>query len=95
MGAMAESGRGRTAQATLLRCWGGGGDHSQSVAPTRAKLIRKGMVWSPSHGDTAFTVPLFDAFMWRIMPGSDGSRSGLSRARDVGLSLHTFFSLVG
>jgi hypothetical protein len=28
-------------------------------------------VWSPSHGDTAFTVPLFDQFMLRIMPGSD------------------------
>jgi hypothetical protein len=47
------------------------GHDSQSVAPTRAKLIRKGMVWSPSHGDTAFTVPLFDAFMRRIMPGSE------------------------
>lgn len=40
----------------------------QSVAPTRASLIRKGMVYSPSHGDTAFTVPLFDAFMRRIIP---------------------------
>jgi hypothetical protein len=27
------------------------------------------MVWSPSHGDTAFTVPLFDEFMLRAMPG--------------------------
>jgi hypothetical protein len=43
----------------------------QSVAPTRSKLISKGMVWSPSHGDTAFTVPLFDEFMCRIMPGDD------------------------
>ncbi|MBW2274699.1 MAG: ATP-binding protein [Deltaproteobacteria bacterium] len=43
----------------------------QSVAPTRSKLISKGMVWSPSHGDTAFTVPLFDEFMRRIMPGDD------------------------
>lgn len=40
-----------------------------TLAPTRAKLIEKGMVWSPSHGDTAFTVPLFDEFMRRIMPG--------------------------
>lgn len=39
-----------------------------SVAPTRAKLIRKGMIYSPSHGDTAFTVPLFDAFMRRAIP---------------------------
>lgn len=39
-----------------------------TVAPTRAKLIDKGMVYSPAHGDTAFTVPLFDAYMRRIMP---------------------------
>ena len=45
-----------------------------SLAPTRSKLISKGMVWSPSHGDTAFTVPLFDGFMHRIMPG-DGWKS--------------------
>lgn len=42
-----------------------------SLAPTRAQLISKGMVWSPSHGDTAFTVPLFDAYMRRIIPGDD------------------------
>lgn len=42
-----------------------------ALAMTRNKLIAKGMVWSPSHGDTAFTVPLFDEFMKRIMPGDD------------------------
>ena len=42
-----------------------------SMAPTRSQLIYKGMVWSPSHGDTAFTVPMFDEFMRRIMPGDD------------------------
>jgi AAA ATPase domain len=42
-----------------------------SLGPTRSGLIAKGMIWSPSHGDTAFTVPLFDEFMKRIMPGSD------------------------
>lgn len=41
-----------------------------SLAPTRNKLILKGMIWSPHHGDTAFTVPLFDGFMKRIMPGA-------------------------
>lgn len=40
-----------------------------SLGPTRSQLIVKGMIWSPSHGDTAFTVPLFDEFMKRIMPG--------------------------
>ncbi|HET6914013.1 MAG TPA: ATP-binding protein [Rhodanobacteraceae bacterium] len=42
-----------------------------SLGPTRNQLIAKGMVWSPSHGDTAFTVPLFDEFMKRIMPDAD------------------------
>lgn len=42
-----------------------------SLGPTRNQLIAKGMIWSPSHGDTAFTVPLFDEFMHRIMPGDD------------------------
>ncbi len=40
-----------------------------SLGPMRNQIIAKGMIWSPSHGDTAFTVPLFDAFMHRIMPG--------------------------
>lgn len=42
-----------------------------TLAPLRQSLILKGMIWSPSHGDTAFTVPLFDEFMKRIMPGDD------------------------
>jgi len=42
-----------------------------SLGPTRGKLIAKGMIWSPSHGDTEFTVPLFDGFMRRIMPGDE------------------------
>ena len=42
-----------------------------SLGPTRNQLIAKGMIWSPHHGDTAFTVPLFDEFMRRIMPGED------------------------
>ena len=40
----------------------------QNVAPTRSNLIRKGMIHSPAHGDTAFTVPLFDQFLKRVMP---------------------------
>ena len=39
-----------------------------SVAPTRNSLIAKGMIYSPAHGDTAFTVPLFDDFLKRVMP---------------------------
>jgi hypothetical protein len=40
----------------------------QSAGPLRSGLIRKGMIWSPAHGQTAFTVPMFDAFMVRAMP---------------------------
>jgi hypothetical protein len=39
-----------------------------SAAPVRNNLIAKGMLFSPAHGDTAFTVPLFDGFMKRTMP---------------------------
>jgi hypothetical protein len=39
-----------------------------SLGPARANLIRKGMIYSPAHGDMAFTVPLFDEFMRRVMP---------------------------
>jgi hypothetical protein len=42
-----------------------------ALGPTRNQLIAKGMIWSPSHGDTAFTVPLFDEFMKRIVPGDE------------------------
>jgi len=41
------------------------------LAPVRSKLIEKGMIYSPNHGETAFTVPLFDEFMRRIMTGND------------------------
>jgi AAA ATPase domain len=40
-----------------------------TLGPVRQSLILKGMLWSPNYGDTAFTVPLFDEFMKRIMPG--------------------------
>jgi len=39
-----------------------------SLGPVRAKLIKKGMVYSPAHGDMGFTVPLFNEFMIRAIP---------------------------
>lgn len=39
-----------------------------SMGPVRAQLIRKGMIYSPAHGELAFTVPLFDEFMLRQLP---------------------------
>lgn len=41
---------------------------SSSLSPLRRSLIKKGMIYSPSHGDLAFTVPLFDQFMKRAIP---------------------------
>lgn len=43
-----------------------------TLGPVRASLIKKGMVYSPSHGDMAFTVPLFDEFMRRAIPQFEG-----------------------
>lgn len=40
---------------------------SRSLGPCRSSLIKKGMAYSPSHGDIAFTVPLFEDFIKRVM----------------------------
>jgi hypothetical protein len=50
-----------------------------SVAPLRSGLIKKGMIFSPAHGDTAFTVPLFDEFMKRILPEPPKARGKKGR----------------
>lgn len=42
-----------------------------ALGPVRNQLIAKGMIYSPNHGDTAFTVPLFDQYMRRIMSRDD------------------------
>lgn len=39
-----------------------------TLGPVRASLIKKGMIYSPAHGDMDFTVPLFDQFMLRTVP---------------------------
>ena len=62
--AMAELGKGpyNTGDiATVL------GVSINTIAPPRASLIQKGMVYSPAYGKLDFTVPLFDAFMLRMM----------------------------
>lgn len=66
--AMAELGAGPHRSGDIAACFKA---RVSSLAPTRSSLIVKGMVWSPNHGDTAFTVPMFDEFMKRIMPGND------------------------
>jgi AAA ATPase domain len=66
--AMAELGPGPHRSGSIAECLR---REVTSLGPTRNQLIAKGMIWSPNHGDTAFTVPLFDEFMRRIMPGED------------------------
>ena len=63
--AMAELGPGPHRSGDIAACM-----HRKvtSVAPTRSSLIKKGMVYAPNHGDTAFTVPLFDEYMKRAIP---------------------------
>lgn len=63
--AMAELGPGPHRSGDIAACLG---RRVESVAPTRSSLIRKGMIYAPNHGDTAFTVPLFDEYMRRAMP---------------------------
>lgn len=65
MRAMAELGAGPHRSGDIAEVLG---RKVTTVAPTRNTLIAKGMIYSPSYGDTAFTVPLFDGFMKRIMP---------------------------
>jgi hypothetical protein len=48
------------------------GKRVTAIAPVRNSLITKGMIYSRSYGDTAFTVPLFDGFMRRVMPDALG-----------------------
>jgi len=41
---------------------------SQQCGPTRARLIEKGLLYTPSFGLAAFTVPQFDRFLRRTVP---------------------------
>jgi hypothetical protein len=41
---------------------------SEQLGPTRASLIDKGLLYTPSHGLAAFTVPQFDRHMKRNHP---------------------------
>jgi len=47
----------------------------QSLGPRRAQIISKGMIYSPSHGDIAFTVPLFNEYLIRNYVNTQGKRS--------------------
>ena len=66
--AMAELGPGPHRSGEVARALG---RKVTAFGPTRAQLIAKGMIWSAARGDTAFTVPSFDRFMHRVMPGDE------------------------
>ena len=66
--AMAELGPDPASAADVARLLG---RSSQQAGPTRATLIDKGLLYSPSHGLAAFTVPHFDQFMHRAVPHLD------------------------
>lgn len=44
------------------------GKKANALGPIRSNLIAKGLVWSPTHGDTSFTVPLFHDYLLRTLP---------------------------
>ena len=69
--ALAELGNGPQRSSDIAEIFG---VKVQSVAPLRAGLLKKGMIYSPSHGDTEFTVPLFGEFMLRVMPTAQFKR---------------------
>jgi len=41
------------------------GEKSQTIGPCRSRIIRKGMIYSPSYGHIDFTVPMFDDYLKR------------------------------
>lgn len=70
--AMAELGSGPYRTGAIARELG---RRVTDLGPLRSNLIAKGMAYSPSYAEMAFTVPLFDEFMKRVMPGNDWRES--------------------
>jgi len=66
--AMAELGEGPHRSGDIAEMLG---IQVRTAGPLRGGLIKKGMIFSPAHGDTAFTVPLFDEFLIRTIPQFD------------------------
>ncbi|MGH6949345.1 MAG: hypothetical protein ACREH4_00580, partial [Vitreimonas sp.] len=63
--AMAELGPGPHASGDVAAALG---RKVESVGPTRAKIIAKGVAYAPAYGDIAFTVPMFDEYLRREIP---------------------------
>jgi len=75
--AMAQLGSGPYRTADIARNLGA---KMTTLGPVRASLIKKGMIYSPAHGDMAFTVPLFDEFMRRTIPFFESKAKRSSRS---------------
>jgi hypothetical protein len=71
--AMAHLGSGPYRSGDIADCLGA---KINTLGPVRASLIKKGMIYSPAHGDMAFTVPLFDQFMRRVIPQFEPKATG-------------------
>ncbi|MFN2489797.1 MAG: ATP-binding protein [Actinomycetota bacterium] len=64
--AMADLGAGPYRTGAIATKLGAAGP--ERVAPLRARLIAKGVIFSPEHGLNEFTVPQFDDYMRRVFP---------------------------
>ncbi|MET0266332.1 MAG: ATP-binding protein [Duganella sp.] len=60
--AMAKLGNGPYRSAAVAQAMG---ETMQALGPPRAQLISKGMIYSPAHGNLAFTVPMFNDYLMR------------------------------
>lgn len=78
--AMAHLGPGPHRSGDIANCLG---VKVETVAPRRSALIAKGMIYSPAHGDTAFTVPLFDEYLLRVMPDWRPTNSKAAQRRQT------------
>ncbi len=75
--AMAEIGSGPYGSGEIARVMG---VSVSDAAPIRQQLIKKGMIYSPARGETAFTVPMFDAYIRRTVLNFE-SRAGAASKR--------------
>ncbi|HEY5854755.1 MAG TPA: ATP-binding protein [Aldersonia sp.] len=64
--AMAELGAGKQKAQDVAAVLG---RESSQVAPIRSELIGMGLLYTPDYGYADFTVPHFEKFMLRVMPG--------------------------
>ena len=51
------------------------GRTAAQFGPTRARLIEKGLLYTPGYGLAAFTVPQFDKYLLRTLPLADDARA--------------------